>query len=243
MNITQTQPGFVAAFVIGILALPVLAVAFAPSNAVPSTEDVAAGDVQAAVGLSDTEALAVPAVATQPTLDADLAVACGQAGLNLVELADAGKITPLEQAALAALRPICVEAGRELPVTPILATNDPESPTTTKPPASPPTTQPTSSTTAPPPPNTTLPQAPGPAIGEYFVDGGSVTLAFYSDRVEVVDIQTNAGWKVETEYEGPTEIDVKFETDGGKSFIFVTRPNGEWKVVTANENEDDEEGA
>jgi len=60
------------------------------------------------------EELAAP-TATPPVTDEDLALACGPEGLALVDKEAAEAISDLERAALAALRPICEEAGMPLP--------------------------------------------------------------------------------------------------------------------------------
>jgi hypothetical protein len=49
------------------------------------------------------------------SLAGDVAAACGDEGLKLVELEKDGSITDVQQAALDALRPICSDQGQPLP--------------------------------------------------------------------------------------------------------------------------------
>lgn len=86
----------------------------------------------AAVLLSNpADPIAEPALSTAPTATAgieavsapspgpDIEVACGEAGLELVQLERAGTISGFQQSALDALRPICLEAGLGLPGGPL----------------------------------------------------------------------------------------------------------------------------
>ena len=56
-----------------------------------------------------------PAVTANPSTGADLETACSEDGLAMVAAETAGTISQLQQAALDALRGICVEQGMPLP--------------------------------------------------------------------------------------------------------------------------------
>jgi hypothetical protein len=93
--------------VLGTLLVPLSA--YAASSLVaagtePNPETVAQGSQAAETGFTEQSAIA-----------ADLEAACGGAGLEMVAAETAGSITDLQQAALDALRQICVEQGRSLP--------------------------------------------------------------------------------------------------------------------------------
>ena len=64
----------------------------------------------------ETTAQAQPAPVSTPTVSEDLIEACGPAGVELVDAEAAASATPLQRAALDALRPICDTVGMPLPV-------------------------------------------------------------------------------------------------------------------------------
>ncbi len=235
MKFTQSQRGFVVALLIGMLALPTIAIAVAPSDSVPGETAEAEADQLALAAPADLMVAGAPVVLALPAsanFDPDLALACGVTGLDMVAREDAGELTVIESAALAALRPICAAYDLDLPDVQVTAKA-----TTTRSAAASPATTVAASVAS------TTPTAPAAAVGSYDVDGGTVTLAFYENRVEVLSVRTNSGYKYETEREGSQEIEIKFEHENGrKSFVFVTQPGGQWKVVTANSNgeEDDD---
>jgi hypothetical protein len=69
--------------------------------------------------VSATSAQAAPASADTPTMQQDLTEACGPSGLELVGAEEADTATPLQQAALDALRPVCESVGMPLPAQPV----------------------------------------------------------------------------------------------------------------------------
>ncbi len=120
-NISQRTA--IVALVVGVLSIPALV--FASTALLDS--DNAADETVRAVSVAQ---IAKPIVAAEPTttaapattateppavIAADIDTACGEEGLELVDRETAETITELEQAALDALRPICLEAGLALP--------------------------------------------------------------------------------------------------------------------------------
>ena len=108
--------------VFGVLAVPALVLA---STAVLDSGDTTVEAVRTTeMAQSARDVVSAPAPTTLPPivdaddasaeLNADLALACGAEGDELVALEASGGNTPLEQAALDALRPICAEAGLPL---------------------------------------------------------------------------------------------------------------------------------
>jgi len=141
---------FTISFVAGLLLLPVaavLAVAMTPQGS-PS-----AAATPTAQPATTTESRQVVFGAVGEATADDLARACGPAGVHLVELEATGTITPLQQAALDALRPICEGQGLPLAgkpeVEPIVRTVTVEAVAS-------------AAGTTPPPTTTTATQAPAP---------------------------------------------------------------------------------
>ena len=73
------------------------------------------GDVAESAITAESSPPAETAVSGPPTVATDLGTACGEAGLAMVAAETAGTISELQQAALDALRGICVEQGIPLP--------------------------------------------------------------------------------------------------------------------------------
>ncbi len=78
-----------------------------PSDVSPDTTEVSVQADQASLAIQDAI-----------SRDADLQRACAQDGPELAAKEAAGTITPLEQAALDALRPICADTDSPLPAAP-----------------------------------------------------------------------------------------------------------------------------
>jgi hypothetical protein len=93
--------------IVGTLLVPVSAVAAllladpSPTEATPAS--------------TTSTTIASPPTATATAGDADLAAACGPAGMQLVALEQGGTISAVQQAALDALRGICEQEGIPLP--------------------------------------------------------------------------------------------------------------------------------
>lgn len=210
-----SRGGFIAALLAGLLVVPGLAFAFGrgdgaePDPAQPPEEVAAtlAGSVLAVGEAGEADAYA------------DLEAACGPLGQELVAAEASGDIDAVQQAALDALRPICEEAGSPLPPPPAA---EPEVVYATAAATGPwRAAQTTNSTAAP----------VEPSIGEYPVQGGSVTLAFYPDEVEIVDSTANPGFEMEAGRQG-AELVIEFRSPGHVSRIVVLLTGGEWSVTT-----------
>jgi hypothetical protein len=98
----------------GALLVPLAAygassLANAPSSSEPAPTPAAAGPPARS---TDTTAPAEPA---------DIGIACGEEGMQLVAAEANGSISPVQQAALGALRDICADEGRALPFPATLA--------------------------------------------------------------------------------------------------------------------------
>ncbi len=120
-----SQRAAVGGLVVGILAIPALVLA---STAIlddrDRIDDGVRSDESARVAgaIVDATTITAPPVTSPPiadtddadTDDADIVTACGPDGAELVAREASGEITELEQAALDALRPICLEAGLPL---------------------------------------------------------------------------------------------------------------------------------
>ena len=114
----NTKPRRVLArsLILGVVTVPaiaLLAVALsAPPDPPPAAEDQEPVAVAAPTGVrTATAARTVSAVAS----GRDYRLACGRDGRALVSRQKAGKTSQLEEAALAALRPICEARGKPLP--------------------------------------------------------------------------------------------------------------------------------
>ncbi len=102
--------------VVGLLLVPlsaVAAVALVNPDATAEPEEAVAVEmiVEEVTSTTTAEAIEIPEIAS----DDDLAAACGEQGLALVEKEAAGTISPLEQAALDSLRAICSSEAMHLP--------------------------------------------------------------------------------------------------------------------------------
>lgn len=120
---------FTISLILGLLLIPVSAVAAVAL--ISQEEDPAAAQeetIEAASPIPETTIEAITTTITAPAASetlvvtesptvtsADLAIACGDEGLQLVEREANGSIDELEQAALDALRQICEEEGIPLP--------------------------------------------------------------------------------------------------------------------------------
>ncbi|GBE20886.1 MAG TPA: hypothetical protein ENH00_02870 [Actinobacteria bacterium] len=93
------------------IGVPTISAVAAFTGDTPSTD--AATDSAAAPEQSDGTTFAIQDAVAR---DADLQRACGEDGPALAGEEAAGTITPLEQAALDALRPICADTENPLPV-------------------------------------------------------------------------------------------------------------------------------
>lgn len=107
---------FVVALVAGFAAVPVLAIASGLVLAPGPHQSGRSGGPNASLLLTPVE-LRGPTVVPNPVFDleADLADACGPAGLALVAQESEGTISPLQQGALDALRDVCADEGLPLP--------------------------------------------------------------------------------------------------------------------------------
>lgn len=205
--------GFFAALLIGLLALPVAAIAMSrgPSEESPTPE-------AEALVVATMEAVPAPGVArTEP----GIVQACGADAQPLLEKERAGTLSALEQAALDALRPICAEAGLALPA---------------------PLTQPATDRTATQPlgtvattsPTTTQPQQQW-SLGQYDVIGGSAGIEFSVDQARVAFVNENPGFIASVDQPGPQDIEIRFSSSSHDSIITVTMANGEWAVTTTEQ--------
>ncbi|NIA25487.1 MAG: hypothetical protein GWP04_07935 [Gammaproteobacteria bacterium] len=99
------------------------AIILATAIGVPTVSAVAGFTADTSSADTHTDSTQVPQQSEGTTLaiqdavarDADLQRACGEDGLALAAKETAGTISPLEQAALDALRPICADAENPLP--------------------------------------------------------------------------------------------------------------------------------
>ena len=118
--------------------------------------------------------------------------------------------------------------------------------TTTEPPATETTvaeSEPTTTTTTAAPATTTTTtttEAPEVAYQTYSLVGGTVTLAVESGTVVVASAVANPGFQAEVEKSGPTEVKVEFESNDHKSELTASFEDGELRVRTHEEDEDDE---
>ena len=86
-----------------------------PLSAYAASSLVETSDVAESVTAPETSPVVEPAITAAPSTSADMETACGEAGLAMVAAETAGTISQLQQAALDALRGICVEQGMSLP--------------------------------------------------------------------------------------------------------------------------------
>ncbi|HLF61988.1 MAG TPA: hypothetical protein VI980_12510 [Acidimicrobiia bacterium] len=108
------RKGLSASVALGTLLIPLSA--FAATVLVKDTPPVESStSVSTTVVEPVTEAVFAPQTATV----ADLAAACGEQGLRLVEAEAGESISDIQQAALDALREICAQQGMPLPGKPI----------------------------------------------------------------------------------------------------------------------------
>jgi hypothetical protein len=109
---------FSASLIIGLLLVPLSAVA-AVALVSPDTPAEAATVAATETTLNETTTTSTTTVETTIAPEiasaADLAAACGEQGLSLVDKESGGTISPLEQAALDSLRAICDSEGMGLP--------------------------------------------------------------------------------------------------------------------------------
>lgn len=103
---------FTISFVAGLLLVPMAAV-MAVALMSDAEPEAAVAEEPTTTTVPEVQQIVFGAVA-EATAD-DLAVACGPAGLELVSAETDGTITPVQQAALDALRPICESQGTPLP--------------------------------------------------------------------------------------------------------------------------------
>lgn len=131
--------------IVGLLLVPLSAVAAValvnPEPSSQSVEDATAATTTTAVIETTTTAETTTSTTEIASTD-DLAVACGEQGLELVSKEADASISPLEQAALDSLRAICSSEGMDLPGPPapeavvqtqtvVVASPPPATPTTT----------------------------------------------------------------------------------------------------------------
>ena len=121
------------------------------------------------------------------------------------------------------------------PTTTTTAAVTPSSSTTTT------TTTPSSTptTTSPPPTTTTTTVPPGPAITTYTLIGGQVWISADEPDVAFVNAVPKAGFSVEVEKSGPTEVEVKFESADHQSEFRARWNDGELDIDIDEESEDD----
>lgn len=226
----------------GLLVIPGAAVALSLGS-----EDATETTTSTSTPTTSTTLWVVEVDVPEYDYQADLAEACGTAGLALVDKEIAGAINPVEQAALDALRPICDSAAMALPPGP-----EPEQQVVyIEKVVQIPVVQEVVPVPAPAPTDTTpqaspLPTATAgpdvqPSIGTYTVLGGSADIAFYPDRVEVLSTSANPGYEWEIKYEDDGRVEVRFRSETNDSKIKIQRENGEW-TVTTEEHPKGEEG-
>ena len=100
-------------FAIGLALIPLSALAAVTLIGGTEPEVASATEPQAVVAVPDVSQVVFGAVGD--ATPEDLAVACGEAGMALVAMEESGSISPVGQAALDALRPICEGRGTPLP--------------------------------------------------------------------------------------------------------------------------------
>ena len=117
-----SQNRFATSFLVGLLALPLAAAgatALVASQNAPLEATVSSSEPTAALTAPPPAVQQVPVAQTTPATEdnsaADLARACGEAGLDLVDRESRGELDALEQAALDSLRSICETEGYPLP--------------------------------------------------------------------------------------------------------------------------------
>jgi hypothetical protein len=66
-------------------------------------------------------------------------------------------------------------------------------------------------------------------------------MAFGNGQVNLVSATPRAGFSVDAEHTGPTEVEVKFESDDHKSKLEARIENGELKVETEEEPRDEDD--
>ncbi len=175
---------FPTSLIAGVLLVPVSALAAValaggtdtPAEDTTTTTVVAAVSTTVAETTTTTTTVAIPALSTAD----DLAAACGPEGLQLVDKEAAEAITPLEQAALDALRAICDSEGMPLP----------------GPPAPPPVVK--TVTKSVPPATTTTVTAAGDGGGAEDRGSGSTAETYqaaYAETVAAIDAAVAAGGK------------------------------------------------
>jgi hypothetical protein len=109
----ETGSRFTASLVIGVLLVPVSAVAAFAFVARQDSAERAAMSGATATEAASSVGIQVPIEPVTAT-DGDLAAACGEDGLGLVSLETTGEISDVQQAALDALRQVCEETGLPL---------------------------------------------------------------------------------------------------------------------------------
>ncbi len=222
--------GFVAVLLVSALAVPAAAAFFGSqpggqgANAAPPEET---STTAAAVALES-----VPLAAPPVSMVDDLARACGVDGNALVAAEAAGTLTPVQQAALDALRPICESEG-----TPLAAPSQATAPvqaTVVQRQAAPASQQPTTT------------QAVNEfATASYPTAGGVVVIRYSVDQVFVDSASAAAGFHAKIEKNGPHRVEVKFEGNGEVKFLAFFE-NGELQLSidekVGEHHEDDDDG-
>jgi hypothetical protein len=103
-----------ASILIGTLLVPLSA--YAASVLIDRPQQ---SDPQPEVTVSSTPAVVEATVDPMAATAEDLAAACGEVGLQMVEAETNGSITEVQQAALDALRQVCADQGSPLPAKPV----------------------------------------------------------------------------------------------------------------------------
>ena len=217
---TDKPKGFLVALILGIIALPGAAIALSGSSDDSSTSsEVTITAPTAQVALPETT-----------TTTADIDSACGPAAKQLTDAEADGSITPLQQAALDALRPICDAEGRPVAEPPVVVAADgtvQAGSSSTQPASTQPTdTQPTTATTKP---DTQW------ALGTYPVTGGSADIEFSADAARVASVSEAAGFTASVSQPDAQTIHIIFTSQDHVSTIRVEFLSGEWNVTTLEE--------
>lgn len=108
----RTPRRLAASIVVGLLAIPLAAVA---SGSLVGSFVSQPEPSEAPTTVADGQQDVMRSAESTASLRDDLEVACGEAGLVLVDAESTGTITIVQQAALDALRPICDAEGMPLP--------------------------------------------------------------------------------------------------------------------------------
>jgi hypothetical protein len=101
--------------VIGAITVPAIAVVAVALSAQPEPPTTDADPTPAAAAPAGVRTAAPPQAVATTASGRDYRLACGREGRALVKRQQAGKAGQVEEAALAALRPICEARGKPLP--------------------------------------------------------------------------------------------------------------------------------